>query len=187
MSTLPRTALKLAAGAFSAASHLEFHVNDGLSLGMIDESSVDFVFSFDSLVHAESEVIRSYLGELGIKLSATGFGFIHHSNLGAFLDPDTGELPFSPPHERAASMSALLFRQFCEESGLRCIRQELINWGGDILHDCFSVFARVGSPCAEPCSIWENPGFMLEAGALHSMARHYRLASQSPSDSRLHP
>ena len=152
---------------------VEFHVNDGLSLDMIPDASIDFAFSFDSLVHAEAEVLRSYVHELGRKLSPAGIGFIHHSNLGAFLDPETGDLPYPPPHSRAASMSALLFRQYCDESGVQCLRQEIVNWGGDILHDCFSLFTRVGSPYATPCSVWENPGFMAEALALGSVARHY--------------
>ncbi len=160
---------------FAGRTHMEFHVNDGLSLAMVADDSIDFAFSFDSLVHAEAEVLRGYARDLGRKLSATGIGFIHHSNLHAFADPETGELPYPPPHSRAASMSALLFRQYCRESGLQCLRQEIVNWGGEILHDCFSVFTRVGSPHAGPCTTWENPGFMNEAQAVGSVARHYRV------------
>ena len=158
--------------------HVEFHVNDGRSLDAVADGSIDFVFSFDSLVHAEADVLRSYIRELGRKLSPAGTGFLHHSNLGAFLDPETGELPFPPPHERAASMSAQIFRQYCEESGVRCLGQEIINWGSDVLHDCFSVFARADSSHAGRCSIWENPGFMTEVVGLGSVARHYGAASE---------
>ncbi len=169
---------------FRGDPHVELHVNDGLSLGMIADGSIDFAFSFDSLVHAEAEVLLSYARELGRKLSPTGVGFIHHSNLGAFVDPETGELPYPPPHSRTASMSARLFRRFCDDAGLSCQRQEIVNWGGYILHDCFSVFTRAGSPLAGPCVIWENPGFMNEAQALGSVARHYtplsRKAGETP-------
>src|SRR5512143_2338398 len=35
---------------FATDSHISYHVNDGKSLEMIPDGSVDFVFSFDSLV-----------------------------------------------------------------------------------------------------------------------------------------
>ena len=38
---------------FDGRPNLEFFVNDGRSLDMVDAGSVDLVFSFDSLVHAE--------------------------------------------------------------------------------------------------------------------------------------
>src|SRR5437879_3573156 len=34
---------------FSSESHITYHVNDGKSLAMIPNNSIDFVFSFDSL------------------------------------------------------------------------------------------------------------------------------------------
>ncbi len=51
---------------------------------MVADGSIDFVFSFDSLVHAEEDVIRSYLDQLGQKLRPDGVGFLHHSNLGEY-------------------------------------------------------------------------------------------------------
>jgi ubiquinone/menaquinone biosynthesis C-methylase UbiE len=69
---------------FSTASHIEYHTNDGRSLSMIADETIDFVFSFDSLVHAEADVIRCYLQQLGRKLKRNGIGFIHHSNIGQY-------------------------------------------------------------------------------------------------------
>lgn len=40
---------------FASESHITYHVNDGKSLAMIADNSIDFVFSFDSLVHAEAQ------------------------------------------------------------------------------------------------------------------------------------
>src|SRR6266404_5578223 len=34
---------------FSSCSHISYHVNDGTSLSMVDNGSIDFAFSFDSL------------------------------------------------------------------------------------------------------------------------------------------
>lgn len=69
---------------FSWADNIEYHVNDGLSLEMVRDNSIDFVFSFDSLVHAEKDVIDGYLKQLRRKMRRNGVGFIHHSNLGAY-------------------------------------------------------------------------------------------------------
>lgn len=66
---------------FDRFDHLSFHVNDGATLDMIENGSVDLAFSFDSLVHSEADVIESYISELSKKLSEDGVGFVHHSNM----------------------------------------------------------------------------------------------------------
>jgi SAM-dependent methyltransferase len=75
---------------FADQPHAAFHKNDGMSLPMAPDGEVDFTFSFDSLVHCESDVVQSYIRELSGKLTADGAAFIHHSNLGAYVDPETG-------------------------------------------------------------------------------------------------
>lgn len=119
---------------FSSSTHITYHVNDGKSLAMVPDQSVDFVFSFDSLVHADADVLEAYLGQLARKLSPNGVGFIHHSNLGAYRTSQ-GRLRFYINNEpggesnwRAASMTAELFEEYCERVGLQCISQELIGW-----------------------------------------------------------
>ena len=79
---------------FSADSHITYYVNDGKSLAMIPDDSVDFVFSFDALVHVEADVIKAYLSQLALQLKPDGVGFIHHSNIGAYVNRSTGKLPF---------------------------------------------------------------------------------------------
>ena len=58
---------------FAAYQHITYHVNDGKSLSMIADGSIDFVFSFDSLVHAEADVIETYLNQLARKLKANEY------------------------------------------------------------------------------------------------------------------
>jgi ubiquinone/menaquinone biosynthesis C-methylase UbiE len=53
---------------FASDSHVHCYLNDGRSLPMIPDASVDFVFSFDSLVHTKRDVVEAYLRELGTKL-----------------------------------------------------------------------------------------------------------------------
>ena len=67
---------------FAADPHVEAHQNDGRSLAMVEDGAVDFAFSFDSLVHAERDVLHDYLGELARTLAPDGIAFLHHSNIG---------------------------------------------------------------------------------------------------------
>jgi hypothetical protein len=69
---------------FPRIQHIEYYVNDGRSLGMVEDSSLDFVFSHDALVHVEVEDMREYLRELALKLQPNGVAFLHHSNLAAY-------------------------------------------------------------------------------------------------------
>jgi len=69
---------------FASYQNINYHVNDGSSLEMVADNSIDLVFSFDSLVHADAGVMNGYLGEIAKKLSINGVGIIHHSNLGQY-------------------------------------------------------------------------------------------------------
>ena len=74
-------------------SHVRCSLNDGRSLSMIPDSSVDFVFSFDSFVHPDREIVEGYLRQLGTKLKIGGKGFIHHSNFGEYVNSLREQLP----------------------------------------------------------------------------------------------
>lgn len=161
---------------FQAESHITYHVNDGKSLAMIPDGSIDFVFSFDSLVHVEADVIEAYVKQLGTKLSTNGTGFIHHSNLGSFVNSETKQLPFENPHWRAESMAASMFVEFCEAANLKSINQELVNWGQDDedrLTDCISVFTRKGSTWDRENVLISNGKFMAEARYINRMSAGY--------------
>ncbi len=164
---------------FEADTHAQFYVNDGSSLAAVPDASIDFVFIFDSLVHAENEVIRSYLLQLASKLTPNGVGFIHHSNMASY----PGRLAFVNYYRRlpsafrryvlkekymerllsinvtswrATSVSAKLFRKYCEQADLKCVSQELINWDkGDCLIDTLSIFTK-------PNSQWDRKDLHLE-------------------------
>jgi cyclopropane fatty-acyl-phospholipid synthase-like methyltransferase len=173
---------------FAGDDRITYHVNDGMSLSMIEDTSVDFVFSFDSLVHAESDVIARYLQELSTKLAPNGVGFIHHSNAGEYRRyfQVTGAIrPRRALHGlfkarilddwgwRALSMTAREFREHCEAAGLQCITQELINWDTRRTMDCMSTFTTRSSSWARPNRIIVNPGFMAEAKAVKRRAPLY--------------
>jgi 2-polyprenyl-3-methyl-5-hydroxy-6-metoxy-1,4-benzoquinol methylase len=163
---------------FADATNIEFHVNDGRSLDMVDEHSIDFVFSFDSLVHAEDEVLASYLDQLSDKLTANGVAFLHHSNIGNY--PALTKLARRAPARqfkrlvrlgavidlsawRAESVTADRVAELSDQSGLRCISQELITWEfGPYLIDAISVITPRGSRWERPRTVVANRGFRRE-------------------------
>lgn len=141
--------------------------NDGRSLPMVAADSLDFAFSFDSLVHCELADLESYLCELARTLAPNGVGFLHHSNFAAVL----AATPGSYNHFwRSETVSAEAFVEACGRAGLRCISQELVNWGGIVGCDCFSTVTRPGSIWERELLRVENPYFMAEAESLHLRA-----------------
>lgn len=142
---------------FSDAKYAKFIVNDGLSLADAHDRYFDLVFSFDSLVHAEIDVIRSYITQVIKKLSPSGVAFIHHSNLLAF----GGTL--GTPHFRAQSVSAAVVADLVEKDGGKILIQEVINWGGQHTHDCLTLFCRADAFASHAPLFLTNPKFMEEA------------------------
>lgn len=170
---------------FADAGNIEYHVNDGRSLAMVPDGSVDFAFSFDSLVHAEADVLEAYLGQLSRKLAPDGVGFFHHSNAGAYRALTSLALRAPEPVRRrlvprgllidvyawrARSVSAEWFAAACERAGLSCISQEAINWqAGPYLQDVLSVFTPRGSRWERPCEVIRNPRFRAEADRMRRL------------------
>lgn len=130
---------------FGAESGIRYAVNDGWTLPMVPDASIDLAFTWDSLVHVERETIRSYVHELARVLAVGGHAFIHHSNLGAYRDR-IGEFDWAKElHARGKTMSASAMREACREAGLRCVSQELIPWGTTGLYiDAISLLRRAG-------------------------------------------
>jgi hypothetical protein len=170
---------------------------------MVSDASVDFVFSFDSLVHAEADVIESYLTELSRVLTPDGIGFIHHSNLGTLLpaliaarmiEKMARKVQFARrklqrlgvvdwDHARAKSMTADRFARACEKVGLICVGQEIISWGdARKMIDCISLVARSGSRWERPNIVILNPDFMAEASSAQRIASIHRSLKGRSSD-----
>ncbi len=178
---------------FATAQNIEYYTNDGRSLEMIEDGSIDFVFSFDSLVHAENDVIESYVHQLSWKLKPDGVGFVHHSN--AYGSRWRMALSRRLPHRwraplvtigiagdlhagRSETGSAARFASLCEESGLSCVSQEKFTDGrGPYMIDCLSVFTPRGSRWDRPPITIRNPLFRYTAT---------RLARVYPDPSRPH-
>jgi len=181
---LNRKCVEACQARFADSDNIEYHVNDGRSLEMVPDGSIDFVFSFDSLVHADADAVESYVRQLGRKLTPNGAGFIHHSNIGAYgsrlgqVLPKplaTSALKLVNRNWRDERMSADLFAELCADSGLVCIAQEPIEWWPPRLltTDCFSAFAAASSQWVRPRVVRPRRFFMREAKRLAEVGRMY--------------
>lgn len=143
---------------------LKFRTNDGKSLRAAGDATVDFAFSFDSLVHVEADVMDAYLAELARVLRPEGVAFLHHSNMAAYPADEVGR---KIPHWRSGSVSADTVAERAAAVGLSCFKQELIGWGDehDYLNDAFSWIAVAGSAHDGPREVVRNDSFMHEARA----------------------
>jgi SAM-dependent methyltransferase len=153
--------------SFAEVKQASFFTNDGHSLAAAQDRSFDLVFSFDSLVHAEHGVMNSYLPQSLSKLSPVGVAFIHHSNLHAYGNT------IENPHARATTISADMVADMITHNGGSVLIQKIVNWGGDHLIDCLTLFSRRETyPFSEPIRL-NNPVFMAEARLIQSFQSHY--------------
>ena len=182
---------------FAGYRQARFETNDGQSLPMVEDESIDFAFSFDSLVHVESDALKGYLAELARTLKPEGVAFLHHSNYGSYmrstqacapLQTTIDRLPavvraglmrmgvYRGAHWRASSVSASGFAELSGAAGLHCVGQELVNWeGGVVLLDTMSVLTRPGSRWDRPNNVVKNRLFRLEARAVRKSGSVYSL------------
>ena len=184
---------------FADAGHASFHVNDGRSLTPIEDGSIDFAFSYDSLVHVEIDTLNAYSRELARTLAPDGVAFIHHSNLGEFSSAgkiwsraasrlSARSRPMAKllrgagvsdwHHWRGTSVTAANACAGARDAGLSCIAQEIVTCGEKEI-DCFSVFTRPGSRWDRPYRLLRNPSFSAEARSAAVVAHLY--ASLAPA------
>lgn len=171
---------------FGTDAKVSYHLNEGDSLSMIPDGTIDFIFSFDSLVHVRRQTIETYLRQFAAKLTPNGLGFIHHSNFGEYASSLARRVrtfarkrkALASDHQRDPQMTAKLFREICDRHGLKCVCQELVNWRGRRLIDCFSTIARKESKWTTARRPLRNHDFMLEAQLIRRIAEHYPKPAQ---------
>lgn len=114
----------------------KFILNDGKSLSGVEDDSIDFVFSYDSLVHVNMDAMDGYLKEINRVLSNKGKAFLHHSNMG-----DYGE-KHNNPHGRSPYVNSDSVRISSYENNLYVICQEKLAWKSDALSDCYTLLSK---------------------------------------------
>lgn len=171
---------------FAADSQASFFLNDGKSLAMVPDESVDFIFSFDSLVHADRDVLDAYLAQFRRVLRRNGAGFIHHSNNGECAPFHPRRIPklryalrmvglLEFQHIRDLSVSASAVEQMTRRHGLACVGQEIHTWLTRRTYiDCFSVIVRNDAMAtSRGNTVVRNKRFAVEASSWFKLSRLY--------------
>lgn len=173
---------------------VSYHLTNGRSLQFLSENSIDFAFSFESLIHTELEDLESYLQDLSGKLKADSKVFLHHSNLGSYHSyfKNIARLPkavrelliarqvLDSNEWRAPSVTHQNFEKAAISKGFSVLSQELVPWGGRRLTDCFSTL-KLGPSDAQN-NVVENPVFIERAREIRGLSKLY-----SPGKSWLGP
>lgn len=119
-----------------------FYLNDGKSLSQIQDNSIDFIFSFDSLVHVNMDAIESYLTEAQRVLTDKGRMFIHHSNMMEYEKVLDVHDVTNNPHGRSPYVNAKGVNTLAKNIGLNIVSQEKICWQSSVLNDCFTMLSK---------------------------------------------
>ena len=156
---------------FASFDQVSYHKTGGAILDGIEDNSIDFIFSFDSLVHADREVIESYIFEIKRVLKQDGHAFIHHSNYLQYMEEG-----YEYSHMRDPTVSAELFRDYCKKAGIACLLQELVPWSMENLNDnkfidAFSLLCLTTQ--TEETIVKHNQLFIQEQGAANFIHQYY--------------
>lgn len=143
----------------------EVRLTDGRSLAGVENEAIDLVFSFDSLVHVEQDVIDDYLSEIARVLKPGGSAFLHHSNRA----DDRANIERGG--NRTKSVGAKTVRSAAEARGLQVRIQERVTWQSSTLRDCFTLLTKA-SGAGEPIII-DNLEFWRDASRLRTSIGHY--------------
>jgi SAM-dependent methyltransferase len=165
---------------FQGEPHMEFAVNDGKSLAMIPDQSVDLVYSFDSLVHVEIDVLKSYIPQILSKLKPRGVAFVHHSNLMVLKDRTVGL-----GYGRAESVSAVAVSDIVSSIGGHILRQEIVDWDGVKSVDTMTLFSHRGAYEAANPVVATNDHFMDEAHHIRTMVMPWQFDNTWTAPQRL--
>ncbi|QFT01065.1 Methyltransferase domain protein [Labrenzia sp. THAF191b] len=150
------------------AASREFTLTNGYLLPGVGGETIDFVFSFDSLVHAEMDVIESYISEISRILKHGAHAFIHHSNYADVMNSFEKNTA-----RRGVDVSAARFKEVANKHGLTATVQEKITWDSEQLQDCFTLLSK--NKEALETEVLENYDFWREAGlAPQKLAMYHR-------------
>jgi ubiquinone/menaquinone biosynthesis C-methylase UbiE len=115
----------------------KFFQNDGQALPMIPDNSIDFVFSFDSLIHIDEQTLFGYLNEIMRVLMKNGIAFIHHSNEGERKNKGIRVVGFRPP-----DVTTQKVKRHIEDLGGSVLLQEILFVAENNPLDCITVFSK---------------------------------------------
>ena len=155
---------------FAGRAGAAFFANDGKSLSVLGPEKFDFVFSFESLVHAGLDALAGYLPDIVTRLAPGGVAFLHHSNLAAYAGAQFGH--------RAPDVSADVVAGMVRAHGGRMLIQERVHTGGGLMPDCYTLFCRDGDYADVPTrdvTEWNVTPYALHCA--QNAYRHYLAVS----------
>lgn len=100
------------------------YLNNGVDLKEVIDNTITFVFCWDSMIHFDSDVVRSYLHEFYRVMKPESYAFLHHSNL---MNNPGGD--FQKNAHARNFMSKQLFAHYAYKAGFEVVKQDVINWG----------------------------------------------------------
>lgn len=114
-----------------SAGRLSIVLNNGIDLAGIADASVSFIYSFDAMVHFDSDVVRAYIREAARVLKPGGTGFFHYSNVTADPSADYKR------HPRWRNfMSQSLFNHWVIKEDMEVVHSVLAKWNVKVVaHD----------------------------------------------------
>lgn len=182
---------------FADCTNMSFFVNDGKSLDMIPDGTVDFIFSYDSLICVGDAIMSAYISQFSRKLKKNGVAFIEHSNVEEYSNNlklqsrisripkllgilvRLGILERILLYGRSPSMSAKKMRIYAEENDLQCISQEFyISDSKCYFLDCISIMVRNDSIWVRDNKIFKNTSLIKEAEYLAELSQLYDFRSR---------
>ncbi len=93
----------------------------------VSSETIDFVYSWDAMVHFSFPDIKIYIKEFARVLKPGGYVLMHHANLAALAGVVVHEDWRENPHYRS-KVSNQHIRTSAEEAGLRVVEQHTIAW-----------------------------------------------------------
>lgn len=105
-------------GRFKALSNIDYFLSTGDQLPKYIDGKVDFLWSYDSFVHMDRQVVAGYLREMKRVLKVGGEAILHHANI------ENLDTHVQADHEGwRSAMNAKLMREIAEEAGLEVVSQ----------------------------------------------------------------
>jgi ubiquinone/menaquinone biosynthesis C-methylase UbiE len=136
---------------FNSFGHVDYFVNNGTTLKVIGDETMDFIWSYDVFVHIERQEFKSYMSEFARILKHGGIAVIHHKNAEhsplffakVFLVNMTGPLRFKIMdyifgrygNMGRSYISGRMVRHMAEMSGLQLVIQTA-TWGQNHKYNC---------------------------------------------------
>jgi ubiquinone/menaquinone biosynthesis C-methylase UbiE len=131
---------------FETCTNVEYRLASGSRLSFLDDSSVDFIWSYDVFVHINPVDTERYLEEFERVLVPGGYGVIHH--------PGT---TYASPEDRKSGwrshMTDRLFARLAAKAHLQVVEQSgaLVHRQGDVI----TVITKPGGRNPSPAKVIE--------------------------------